>query len=224
MARRVPDVWLDVAWIRQGFDETGKKKKDLAEVLGVSPQVVTEILKGGRPLRLREVPKVEQFLGRKAPWTANGREVRLAGRIGAGGMINKDVDQSARAHEMIRVPFAVEPGISAFEVEGDSMLPAYGPGEVILCGPEISDLQAAIGKEVALQTTEGDVYLKRLERGSAEGLYTLQSYNASPIRDVSVEWVAPIIGTLKAGQWARISPDDRQRMVSRAKNGLRRKK
>lgn len=78
------------------------------------------------------------------------------------------------------------------QVKGDSMYPAYNNGDLIYLLPKVSSLDDAVGRECSVQIRNGARLLKRVQRGSAKGKYTLLSYNAPPLVDVKLEWAAPV--------------------------------
>lgn len=162
----------------------------------------------------RTLSKLAPVLETTADWLLSGNladdevwsVVRGVGRIGAGAMIEPDYEQvPPEGLFQVEVPFAVPEGIVAFEVTGDSMLPRYDEGDVILVYEEQQRaVEALLGEEVAVRTNEGRRYLKRLMRGTAPKTFNLESWNARTIEQVTVEWVGEIYLTVRAGQIRRI--------------------
>jgi hypothetical protein len=68
------------------------------------------------------------------------------------------------------------------------------------------DTLAYLGAPVVVQTEDGRRYLKKLFSGTVQGLFRLESFNASPIHDVSVAWVGEIYAALPASQVFRPEP------------------
>lgn len=128
--------------------------------------------------------------------------IRIMGRVGAGGSIEPDFEQvPPDGLSTIELPFPVPDGIDGLEVEGESMIPAYRPGDVILVWrdqrrPTIE----YIGEECAVLTTTGYRALKVLQRGRSARLFDLTSHNALPKQDVAIEWVGEIYLVIKARQ------------------------
>lgn len=132
--------------------------------------------------------------------------VQVVGRIGAGAEIQPEFEQiPPEGLYEIEVPFPISTDAIAFQVEGDSMWPRYDPGDVIICWREGTDVADVIGWEAAVRTTDGKRYLKRIQRGGANGTFDLESHNAAPIRGVRIEWAAEIKGVVRSGQWRRKS-------------------
>ncbi len=87
----------------------------------------------------------------------------------------------------------------AFEVSGDSMLPKYENGDVIVVYREQRyPLSSFYGEEAAVRLKSGERYLKTIERGSSSGTVNLKSFNAKPINGVKLEWIGEICVTLPA--------------------------
>jgi phage repressor protein C with HTH and peptisase S24 domain len=124
--------------------------------------------------------------------------VRVSGRIGAGAEISPEIDQSE--DQYAEVSFPTSESALAFEVIGDSMWPRYDPGDLIICKTQVESRDAADGIEAAVLTEDGRRYLKTVRRVS-EDTFDLESYNARPIRNVRLEWVAKVVIVAKAGEW-----------------------
>ena len=58
---------MDIQWIIEGLERSGKTRVQLAQALGRSPSVVTKILNGDRELKAREIAVIANFLGVPAP-------------------------------------------------------------------------------------------------------------------------------------------------------------
>jgi hypothetical protein len=56
---------IDAAWIIRALQKTGKTKKGLADAIGRSPQVITDILSNDRKISAAEVPKILDYFGFK---------------------------------------------------------------------------------------------------------------------------------------------------------------
>ncbi|WP_353720467.1 helix-turn-helix transcriptional regulator [Dyadobacter sp. 676] len=79
--------WLDVSGeialaVLRNLRKTGKTQKDLAELMGCSPQYVSKILKGSENLTLETICKMEQVLQIKLIETpySHLREVKPSSR------------------------------------------------------------------------------------------------------------------------------------------------
>lgn len=128
--------------------------------------------------------------------------VKLMGRIGAGAEIGPEYEQiPEEGLEEIELRHPVGLDAIAFEVEGNSMMPRYDPGMLIVCSEGPRNPDDFLGKEVAVRTIKGSRYLKKLRPGSKRGLYTLESFNADPITDVKIAWLGEVLDILPAHRW-----------------------
>lgn len=130
--------------------------------------------------------------------------VRVVGRVGAGAEILPEFEQiPPEGLYEVELALPLPPDSIAFAVEGDSMWPRYNAGDVVICGEGESDVAAIAGREAAVRTGDGKRYLKTVRRGAATGTFDLESHNAPPIREVTIEWAAPILMILPGNQWRR---------------------
>jgi len=81
----------------------------------------------------------------------------------------------------------------AVVVRGSSNLPVYRPGDILVCSrsPAV-DPDQYLNRDCVLLTAEGLGYVKKVIKGGKPDRWTLLSYNADPIENVEIEWVAPI--------------------------------
>lgn len=123
--------------------------------------------------------------------------VKLMGRIGAGGDIDPDYEQvPPDGFDEIELPQPVGLDAIAFEVQGNSMQPKYDDGDIVVCSVGPRNPADFIGKIVAVRTSKGKRYLKRLRPGSKSGLYSLHSFNDEPVEDVKIAWIGEVLSTI----------------------------
>lgn len=130
--------------------------------------------------------------------------VAIAGKVGAGQQIIPfdDAIRGAGIGEVERPPGALG-DIVAAEIDGDSMLPVYRDKDIIFYHRNgLGVWTEHIGDECVVALHDGRMFVKVLARGSKPKLATLQSYNASPIPDVRVEWASPIRWVKRAERFA----------------------
>jgi repressor LexA len=189
---------LDAKMIIRALERTGKSKGGLAKVMGARPGAVSEILSGIRLIKASEIAPMMEYLGLNA--------VPLMGRVGAGAVIEPDHEQvPPEGLGEIELPFPIEEELVAFEVSGDSMVPKYESGDVIVCYREQRHpLSSYYGEEAAVRLKTGERYLKTIERGKGPNLVNLSSFNAKPINGVKLDWIGEICVTLPRGQIARL--------------------
>ena len=189
---------LDAAMIERGLEKTGKSKGGLAAAMGVRPGAVSEILGGERLVKASEIIPIMEYL-----------ELNLApimGRVGAGAVIEPDYEQvPPEGLGDIALPFPIMEETVAFEIVGDSMLPKYESGDVIVVyKDQRHPLSSFYGEEAVVRLKTGERYLKTIERGKSPSVVNLSSFNAKQIVGVKLEWVGEICLSMPKGQLERL--------------------
>ncbi len=195
---RKKGTMLDIALIERGLRRPGKTKGGLARAMGVRPGAVSEILSGLRLIKASEIESIVQYLELNC--------VPIMGRVGAGASIEPEYEQvPPEGLGEVELPFPIAEETIAFEVAGDSMLPKYENGDIIVVYREQRfPLTSFYGEEAAVRLKTGERYLKTIERGKSASLVNLTSFNAKPITGVKVEWIGEICVTLPRGQIERM--------------------
>ena len=189
---------LDIKMIERGLQKPGKTKGGLAEAMGVRPGAVSEILAEIRLIKASELPAIIDYLELNA--------VPIVGRVGAGAVIEPEFEQlPPEGLGEVELPFPIADETIAFEVAGDSMLPKYENGDVIVVfGEQRHPLSNFYGEEAAVRLKTGERYLKTIERGKSSSVVNLTSFNAKPIIGVKLEWIGEICVTLPRAQIERL--------------------
>lgn len=191
------------------LERTGKSKGGLATYLGLRNSAITEILGGERTIKADEMVRIIDYLELD--------RVPIMGRVGAGGDIEPDYDQTV-ADELgtVRVPIAMPGELIAFEVKGESMMPRYDAGDIVVVWAEQKRAtETFYGEEAAVRTKDGRRYLKTITQGKTRSVVTLTSWNAKPIENVKLEWIGEIYLVIRAGQIARIASRRQTRAAKR---------
>jgi repressor LexA len=206
-------VMLEVKLIERALKKTGKSKGGLAEAMGVRPGAVSEILSGIRLIKASEIGPISEYLRLNS--------VPIMGRVGAGASIEPEQEQvPPEGLGEVELPFPIEEETIAFEVSGDSMLPKYENGDVIVVYREQRHpLSSFYGEEAAVRLKTGERYLKTIERGKSSTMVNLKSFNAKPINGVKLDWIGEICVTLPRGQIERL----RAKAAGRARKAARAK-
>jgi repressor LexA len=189
---------MDAKLIEYGLKRTGKSKGGLAIAMGVRPGAVSEILSGIRLVKASEIEPIVTYL--------ELNRVPIMGRVGAGAVIEPDLEQiPPEGLGDIELPFPLAGETIAFEVVGDSMLPKYENGDVIVVyKDQRHPVSTFYGEEAAVRLKTGERYLKTIERGKTASQVNLTSFNSKPINGVKLDWIGEICVTLPKGQIGRV--------------------
>ena len=201
---------LDIKMIERGLAKPGKTKGGLAAAMGVRPGAVSEILSEARLIKASELTPIIEYLELNA--------VPIMGRVGAGASIGPELEQMPpEGLGEVELPFPIAEETIAFEVVGDSMLPKYENGDIIVVyRDQRHPLTSFYGEEAAVRLKSGERYLKTIERGKTGHVVNLTSFNAKPISGVKLEWIGEICVTLPRGQIERL----RARAAGRSRRKL----
>lgn len=180
--------------VRLALREARVNQAELADELGVTQGTVSRWLSGKAKPEVQHWLSVRQFLSRHGvdigEDSGGRRSIPLSGYVGAGQQVipvdgDGDVDQ-------IEPALPVPDGTICVRVRGDSMYPRYFDGELLYYRSEPVPPDSALGRECVVRLKDGRMLVKMFRRGTKVGRYTLESWNAPPIEDQDVEWVAPV--------------------------------
>lgn len=114
-------------------------------------------------------------------------------QAGAGGFFDDAGFPAGQGWDLIEVPSTAEEGSYALQVQGDSMLPLYRHGDVLVVRP---DAAVRKGDRVVVKTTAGEVMAKVLEKRTTTSVELVSLNPAHPLRKLAtgeVEWLARIV-------------------------------
>ncbi|GIL01099.1 MAG: DNA-binding protein [Alphaproteobacteria bacterium] len=142
-------------------------------------------------------PRARRVLGRMPAAYAQPRplQVPLIGfaQAGVGGFFDDGGFPAGQGWDEIRFPAPGGDAVYALEVSGDSMLPLYRNGDVIIVAPGAN---VRAGDRVVVKTRAGEVMAKVLARRSTRQV-ELRSINPEHgdrvLRNEEIEWIARII-------------------------------
>lgn len=186
-----------------------------AAEMGISRSGFIKLERGERKLSDKTIARAAQVFGvpPAAILSENPGSVPVVGRVGAGALISPEYDQVPQEGLFtVDLPFPIPDEMIAFEVDGESMLPAYRPRDVIVCWrDQRRGTDSFIGEEAAVRTGADHRYLKTILSGPRRGLYSLSSFNSGLIEGVEIVWVGEIYVIVRAGQVRRIEAANRDR-------------
>lgn len=181
--------------------ERGMSMRELSLAAGKSEGLIKHIMQGRSVSpRWDSLTRIAKALGFPSvnammDGVADGA-VPLIGSCGAGEQIIPfGPDYS---FESIEVPPGLHRG-AAVVVRGDSMLPVYRDGDVLVFErpPPEHDGEVrpeAIKRDCVIELADGRMYVKVLQPGTAPRRYHLLSYNRPDvIADAEVRWAAPVL-------------------------------
>lgn len=179
----------EIRSLAEAMDARGLRRSDLARHLGLDASQVTRIFDGRRRVQRHEWRKLQDWLGRPfEEREARGDVALLPGMVPLYGWTGAASDDRLTAADqtllgaVLRHPAQANvQGAYALQVQGDSMVPRYEPGETVFLAP---NQWPAKGQDCVLVTRDGYSFLKRFSdrRGNT---ITLSQFN--PTRELSFD-------------------------------------
>lgn len=154
---------------------------------------INKLEKGQRELTIPWIKRLAAALGCE-PQDLIGDLVPLVGYIGAGAEVFRlnSQDSGNGVKEVLGPPLGGN-DLIALRVQGESMYPRYGDGDLIYSRQTGKFIEKeCLHKECVIKLRNGAMYLKRLHAGCKPGRYTLRTHNAPDVEDVEVEWAHPV--------------------------------
>lgn len=138
---------------------------------------------------------IREFFGLSEAPAAAVRAVPLIGlaQAGSGGFFGENGLPQGEAWDAVSFPAAPGREVFAIEVQGDSMLPLYRDGDMLLVEP---GAEVRKGDRVVVKTREGEVLAKVLARRTTRQVELLSLNPEHPNRSfdaAEIEWIARII-------------------------------
>lgn len=185
--------------LRARLRELGWTQTELARRSGVSRELVRKYASGAVASPRGDIlPKLSKALNVSVVWLEHGVQLKkmtipVIGYVGAGEQFFPET--------LTETPVVIEADdldLFAVTVRGTSGLPAYRPGEVVVCSRAAGASENQfLNTDCVVSLPTGEAYLKKVIRGARVGTYTLTSYNGPPIENVTVDWVAPVVMVLR---------------------------
>jgi phage repressor protein C with HTH and peptisase S24 domain len=114
-------------------------------------------------------------------------------QAGAGGFFDDAGFPVGQGWDLVELPERSSEGSYALQVQGDSMLPLYRHGDVLVVQPSATVRK---GDRVVVKTVAGEVMAKVLERRTAKAIDLVSLNPDHPDRHIAVtdvEWLARIV-------------------------------
>jgi len=114
-------------------------------------------------------------------------------QAGAGGFFDDAGFPAGQGWDLIELPASAGDGSYALQVQGDSMLPLYRHGDMLVVQPNAAVRK---GDRVVVKTTSGEVMAKVLERRTPTAIELVSLNPDHPQRRLAageVEWMARIV-------------------------------
>lgn len=114
-------------------------------------------------------------------------------QAGVGGYFDDSGFPQGQGWEQVDFPKGEHDAIYALEVSGDSMLPLFRHGDILIIAPNAT---VRVGDRVVVKTLEGEVMAKILKRKTPENIELLSLNPEHDNRSFNVdqlEWVARIV-------------------------------
>lgn len=210
---------LQQAREKRGF-ETAKAASDF---FGWSYDTYIQHERGERGIN-RAVDKYAKGYRVSPGWLLTGEGVGMSstvlieGYLGAGAEVLPEFEQvPPEGLGEVELSFPVPLEIMGLGIRGDSMLPRYRDGDVLLVYREQRrETRSFIGEEAAVRTEEGRRYVKNILRGPEPGTYTLDSWNATAMEGVRIAWVGEIYLMVPRTQLRSIEQTERKAKIRKS--------
>lgn len=137
--------------------------------------------------------KPKAAAGRPAAVQASTVPLLGFAQAGAGGFFDDAGFPVGQGWDLVELPAQSTEGSYALQVQGDSMLPLYRHGDVLVVEPNATVRK---GDRVVVKTVSGEVMAKVLERRTAKAIDLVSLNPEHPDRHLAaaeVEWLARIV-------------------------------
>jgi repressor LexA len=214
------NLGMEIKQIIQGLlAARGWTQEQLAESLDTKQSNVSRWLAGVEPRGTArdQIMEMARDSGVIEDERAPRASVPIMGYIGAGAKVDPDYEQVPEdGLDQVALPLLLPDGVIGLQVRGDSMLPKYADGTVIVVHSEQTrSTMSLVGEEVAVRTYDGQRYLKVLMPGIKAHTYNLESFNARLIIGARIAWASQIIAIIPATQVRSVARPSRKKSSAR---------
>ena len=192
-------------WVRGLREHLDLNQQQLAEEIGVTQPSVSRWERGHDEPDRASLARLYELAAR-ASYPADrlalllGRPLRsetvpVVGYAGAGGQVFPYDDHVlGQGLDEVDPPVRREGPMVAVRVRGDSMRPLRDGWLVFYSRDQDGVPPACLGELCVVRIAgDGPTLIKELRAGDGDGLFTLESWNAPPMKDVRIEWAARVI-------------------------------
>lgn len=182
---------------RQGADGRLRwpSTESLSKIMEATDTPFTEF---ANLLNSSDVDSTEGFPSGNFPPQASGIPILGFAQAGAGGFFDDAGFPIGEGWDKVDFPIGIDTRVSsssayALKVQGESMLPLYRDGDVLIVDP---DAQLHTGDRVVAKTYDGEVMAKVLSRHAVDQIELLSLNPEHPNRTFQrkeIEWIARII-------------------------------
>lgn len=192
--------WNWKAELERELETRGLDMKEASLAAGLGETGVRDILKRTKNPGIESLIAIARMLGKSLSEMLEGEEgavqqIPIVGCVSAGELWTP-IDDGLEYE-----PLKVEGGEPvAVRVRGDSMVPVYRHGDLLVGPKRIHAPERFVGHDCIVMTDTDERMLKFLARGSLPGRFNLRSYNPAnrDIENVRLAWVAPIMWIRRA--------------------------
>lgn len=169
------------------------------EAMGISRSQFIKLERGERRLNLDYIERAAAAFGVTSADIISDdpvpTDVPLMGYVGAGAEVMPDFEQvPPEGLDQIHIPFPLPGEMIALQIRGDSMLPVYRDGMVLIVYRDQNrPTEWFFGREAVVRTADGKRFVKTIMRGNPTTLY---STNAPPIENAVPVWLGEIFAIL----------------------------
>jgi phage repressor protein C with HTH and peptisase S24 domain len=188
--------------LRSVIEHRSLNMKQLSLAAGLGETAVRDALERGQTPKIDNFAALAKALGLSLSELYEG-EAAVAQAIQIIGAVSAGESWLPIDDGLGEIEMRVDGDPVALEVRGDSMVPVYRPGDVLV-GAKRHDtgIKQLVGQDCIVLTSTGERYVKYLQKSPARGHFTLRSYNPAhaDIETVKLSWAAPILWIKRAGK------------------------
>lgn len=187
-------------WLRSQMEKHHLSQRALAESVGMTEQMFTNVVQGRRHFKASEVDAIRRRFGFSLP-EDRPTSIAVVGNVASGDHIEMSdtYEKGGGLYQISRPQWLPASGIAAAQVDGYSAEPWALSGDIIFWRREaVAVFEADLGRVVVAELADGRVMLKRLANSAVSGRWSLLSLNPTHanLMDVELKWAARVFPVL----------------------------